>query len=358
MIRRWPIPDLQERESFRFRTIAFSRRERKALIPVTNTQEIPPLVRKAAPDAVALAAVTVAGLIALNVWWTTIAPALLLYSLPPLAVMVPVLLHNLRYRVIVDESGIRGRGLTGEKSIPWREVTGVRAAAGTEGSVVVGRHSGPPLVLRELPVGAGGTGDLVAELRRRAGAPAEEPSGAWYVGRPSRRPLVWVFPMLAGSVALALASLYGALKGFGSGTAFSAGVAGAVYHLRLVLLSLYGHTVAGPSGLDNRSALGVKHLDWDRIRRLEIVRSPFGHRVLVVPEMGPKFALAPPHRPGGPRTRVRRGAERAAGGGSQGPRAQAESAVAAVVSRVRRPGGPGAAGPGKSHQGALVADPP
>ncbi|WP_119727931.1 PH domain-containing protein [Thermomonospora amylolytica] len=260
---------------------------------VTNTEEVLPLVRKAVPGAVVLAVVTVAGMVALNVWWATITPGLLLYSFPPLAATVLALVHNLRYRVIVDEDGIRVRGLTGEESVSWQDVTGVRATAGTEGTVVVGRRDALPLVLRELPVAAG-LDELVAEMRERAGQHSGEPEHEWYVGRPSRLPLVWAFPMLAASMALALAPVRGLLEGFGAGTAFTAGMAGVVYHVRLILLLLYGRTEAGPTGLYNRSALVIKRMEWNRVRRLEVVQSPFGRRVVAVADTGPKTALAAP----------------------------------------------------------------
>ncbi|TNY35712.1 PH domain-containing protein [Thermomonospora catenispora] len=261
---------------------------------VTNSQETPPPVRRAAPGAIALAAVTVAGLTALNAWWASIMPPLLVYSLPPLAVTALALVHTLRYRVVIDEGGIRIRGLTGEKSIPWPNVIGVQAAAGTEGTVVVDLRDGSSLVLRELPVPPGGTDALVAEMRRRAGLSEQRPESRWYAGRPSRRPLAWAFPMLAVSTALVLVTFYGVIEGYGAATVFGIGLAGVCYHVRLILLLLYGRTEAGPNGLYNRSALAVKRLDWKQVKRLEVVRSPFGHRIIAVPHMGANVALAAP----------------------------------------------------------------
>jgi hypothetical protein len=113
-----------------------------------------------------------------------------------------------------------------------------------------------------------------------------------FAGRPPRSALGWVVPAAAVSAALTVSPTY--YDGFGSERLALAGFVALVCCLRQLLVLLLGRTQADGVGLRNRLVVGHKMMPWSQVRRLEVVPSLFGRRVVVAGPDPNRYALAAP----------------------------------------------------------------
>ncbi|MGH3382778.1 MAG: hypothetical protein ACRDP6_49435 [Actinoallomurus sp.] len=196
----------------------------------------------------------------------------------------------------IGPDGIRNRALVRTVFVPWSEVSEVVVSETLSRTVRIVRPGRARMTLAalrdsDIPVDGLGLDDVADVIRERATA---EPATATPLPRPralslrpSRRPLVWIVPLLVALVALVpLLDLAFPL--------IAIVVLPAAYLLHLASRLLWARTVAGPAGLRNRTGFKTTVISWSDIEEFVVVPTLFGRVVRVTRPPGRQFTLAAP----------------------------------------------------------------
>jgi hypothetical protein len=229
-----------------------------------------------------------------------------------LVLIVWMALLNKRARTEIGHDGIRDRKLRREVFLPWAELIDVQIT--THGShryrfVRVLRGDGRWVTLaamRDPQTSPDPALDRAVEAMREQidlhGSPDRVPSNGthdeWsesdrvlepFVLRPSRRPLLWLIPLIAGLVTLGMVS--SATWNAGTGVAC---VCAAVYGIHVVAVLLRGRTAADRDGLRYRVVTTTTFVPWDQVEGLVVVPTLAGRIVRLVVVGGGRRVLAAP----------------------------------------------------------------
>jgi len=196
----------------------------------------------------------------------------------------------------IGPAGIRNRALVRTVFVPWSDVSEVVVSETPSRTVRILRPGGARMTLAalrdsDIPVDGLGLDDVADVIRERAtaepapAAPLPRPRALSL--RPSRRPLLWIVPLL-----VALAALMPLLD-------YSAALAAivvvpAAYLLHLASRLLWARTVAGPAGLRNRVGFKTTVVSWSDIEEFVVVPTLFGRVVRATRPPGRQFTLAAP----------------------------------------------------------------